>query len=56
MDFFDSLESGRILNRYSNDIYTIDCYLPKSINSLLSTFIMTVQIYAIIIITSPVNF
>ncbi|CAL5361622.1 unnamed protein product [Camellia sinensis] len=39
INFFDQTPSGRILNRFSSDLYTIDDALPFILNSLLAKFV-----------------
>ncbi|GMQ09242.1 hypothetical protein CsSME_00052686 [Camellia sinensis var. sinensis] len=39
INFFDQTPSGRILNRFSSDLYTIDDALPFILNSLLANFV-----------------
>ncbi|XAR50466.1 Xenobiotic-transporting ATPase [Bertholletia excelsa] len=39
INFFDQTPSGRILNRFSSDLYTIDDSLPFILNILLANFV-----------------
>ncbi|XP_058004711.1 ABC transporter C family member 13 isoform X3 [Hevea brasiliensis] len=39
VQFFDQTPAGRILNRFSSDLYTIDDSLPFILNSLLAHFV-----------------
>ncbi|XP_010533091.1 PREDICTED: ABC transporter C family member 13 isoform X2 [Tarenaya hassleriana] len=39
IQFFDQTPSGRILNRFSSDLYTIDDSLPFILNILLANFV-----------------
>ncbi|KAK9141507.1 hypothetical protein Syun_010907 [Stephania yunnanensis] len=50
--FFDQTPSGRILNRFSSDLYTIDDSLPFILNILLANF---VGILGILIVLSYVQ-
>ncbi|XP_059642397.1 ABC transporter C family member 13 isoform X2 [Cornus florida] len=53
VNFFDQTPSGRILNRLSSDLYTIDDSLPFILNILLANF---VGLLGIAIILSYVQF
>jgi ATP-binding cassette subfamily C (CFTR/MRP) protein 10 len=50
--FFDQTPSGRILNRFSSDLYTIDDSLPFILNILLANF---VGLLGIIVVLSYVQ-
>jgi hypothetical protein len=35
MEFFDKTPAGRIINRVSNDVYTVDDHVPYWINAVI---------------------
>ena len=53
MSFFDTTPLGRILNRFSKDIDTLDRRMPDSILFFLTTFTSVVTTLIIICYSSP---
>ena len=53
MSFFDTTPSGRILNRFSKDIYTIDEIVPRSISMFLGTFFAVISTIFVISFATP---
>ena len=54
MSFFDTTPLGRILNRFSKDIYLIDEVVPRSIRSFIWTFLSVLSTIIVIVIATPI--
>ena len=53
MSFFDTTPSGRILNRFSKDIYTIDELIPQSLNLFISNSFTVISTIFVISFATP---
>jgi len=53
MAFFDTTPSGRILNRFSKDIYTVDELIPRSISFFVSMFFSVLSTIFVISFATP---
>ena len=53
MSFFDKTPIGRIINRFSKDIYLIDETIPRSISSFLNSFFGIILVFFIICYATP---
>ena len=54
MSFFDTTPLGRILNRFSKDVYTIDETIPRSLQDFIMTMFDVVSAVIVILITTPI--
>jgi ATP-binding cassette subfamily C (CFTR/MRP) protein 3 len=53
MSFFDTTPMGRVLNRFSKDIYVVDETIPRSFRSFISTFLSVVSTIIVIVVATP---
>ena len=53
MSFFDTTPLGRILNRFSKDIYTVDELIPRSIQMFLHSLLLIIGAIIAILIALP---
>ena len=54
MQFFDTTPLGRILNRFSKDMYTVDVEIPNTSDQFLSMLTMVLSTVVAILIAIPI--
>jgi len=54
MSFYDTTPIGRIINRFSRDIETVDTVLPQLIRSFLNTFFTVISTIVVISYSTPI--
>ncbi|CAH1274298.1 ABCC1 [Branchiostoma lanceolatum] len=53
MAFFDTTPLGRVLNRFSKDIYTVDQIVPMCLRAFMSTFLGTLSTIVVMAYSTP---
>lgn len=53
MSFFDSTPVGRLINRFSKDLYTIDQVLPMTMNTYMVNVFTVIATFTVIIVALP---
>lgn len=54
MSFFDTTPIGRIVNRFSQDIYTVDEMIPRTLSSFISCAMQVISTIVVITLSSQV--